>query len=74
MHGFLKGSESFASRRIKLAGVSLISTGNKLRKQSLIVGLCLLIFFQTAAGRLIERVVPFTYTVFGVVLAPEFCA
>jgi hypothetical protein len=36
-HGFLKSSESFASRRIKLAGVSLISTGNKLRKQSLIV-------------------------------------
>jgi len=35
----------------------------------MVVGLCLLIFFQTAAGKLIERVVPFTYTVYGVVLA-----
>ncbi|MEO6741982.1 MAG: molybdenum ABC transporter permease, partial [Chthoniobacteraceae bacterium] len=35
----------------------------------MVVGLCLLIFFQTAAGKLIERAVPFTYTVAGVVLA-----
>jgi molybdate transport system permease protein len=35
----------------------------------MVVGLCLLIFFQTPAGKLIERVVPFTYTVAGVVLA-----
>jgi molybdate transport system permease protein len=35
----------------------------------MVVGLCLLIFFQTTAGKLIERVVPFTYTVAGVVLA-----
>jgi molybdate transport system permease protein len=34
-----------------------------------VVGLCLLIFFQTPVGRTIERVVPFTYTVAGVVLA-----
>ena len=35
----------------------------------MVVGLCLLIFFQTPAGKLIERAVPFTYTVAGVVLA-----
>jgi len=35
----------------------------------MVVGLCLLIFFQTAAGKLIERAIPFTYTVYGVVLA-----
>ncbi len=35
----------------------------------MVVGLCLLIFFQTAAGKLIEHVIPFTYTVAGVVLA-----
>lgn len=35
----------------------------------MVVGLCLLILFQTALGRAIERVVPFTYTVAGVVLA-----
>ncbi len=35
----------------------------------MVVGLCLLIFFQTPFGRAIERVVPFTYTVAGVVLA-----
>ena len=35
----------------------------------LVVGLCLLIFFQTTAGKLIERAIPFTYTVYGVVLA-----
>ena len=35
----------------------------------MVVGLCLLIFFQTAAGKLIEKGIPFTYTVAGVVLA-----
>jgi molybdate transport system permease protein len=35
----------------------------------MVVGLCLLIFFQTVVGHLIERVMPFTYTVAGVVLA-----
>jgi molybdate transport system permease protein len=35
----------------------------------MVVGLCLLIFFQTPAGQWIERVVPFTYTAAGVVLA-----
>ena len=35
----------------------------------LVVGLCLLIFFQTWAGKLIEKAIPFTYTVAGVVLA-----
>ncbi|MBI3877910.1 MAG: ABC transporter permease, partial [Verrucomicrobia bacterium] len=35
----------------------------------MVVGLCLLIFFQTPVGKLVERVVPFTYTVAGVVLA-----
>ena len=35
----------------------------------MVVGLCLLILFQTPMGRGIERVVPFTYTVAGVVLA-----
>ncbi len=35
----------------------------------MVVGLCLLVFFQTAAGRLIERAVPFTYAIGGVVLA-----
>jgi len=35
----------------------------------MVVGLCLLIFFQTGAGQAIERFVPFTYTVAGVVLA-----
>jgi molybdate transport system permease protein len=35
----------------------------------MVVGLCLLIFFQTFLGHVIERVIPFTYTVAGVVLA-----
>jgi len=35
----------------------------------MVVGLCLLIFFQTPAGKMIESVIPFTYTVAGVVLA-----
>lgn len=35
----------------------------------MVVGLCLLIFFQTPAGKAIERVIPFTYSVAGVVLA-----
>lgn len=35
----------------------------------MVVGICLLIFFQTMAGKLIEQVVPLTYTVGGVVLA-----
>ena len=35
----------------------------------LVVGLCLLIFFQTWMGKVIESAIPFTYTVAGVVLA-----
>lgn len=35
----------------------------------MVLGLCLLIFFQTWAGHLIERVIPLTYTVYGVILA-----
>lgn len=35
----------------------------------MVVGLCLLILFQTPAGRAVDKVVPFTYTVYGVVLA-----
>ncbi len=35
----------------------------------MVVGLCLLIFFQTPVGKMIESVIPFTYTVAGVVLA-----
>lgn len=35
----------------------------------MVVGLCLLIFFQTPIGQGIESVVPFTYTVAGVALA-----
>ncbi|MFA6543669.1 MAG: ABC transporter permease [Limisphaerales bacterium] len=35
----------------------------------MVMGLCLLILFQTPFGQVIERFVPFTYTVFGVVLA-----
>jgi molybdate transport system permease protein len=35
----------------------------------MVVGLCLLILFQTPFGRAVERIVPFTYTVAGVVLA-----
>ena len=35
----------------------------------LVIGLCLLIFFQTAAGKAIEAAVSFTYQVAGVVLA-----
>lgn len=35
----------------------------------MVVGLCLLIFFQTRLGQAIESVVPFTYTVAGVALA-----
>lgn len=35
----------------------------------MVIGLCLLIFFQTSVGHSIERVIPFTYTVYGVVLA-----
>lgn len=35
----------------------------------MVVGLCLLIFFQTRLGQSIEAVFPFTYTIAGVVLA-----
>jgi molybdate transport system permease protein len=35
----------------------------------MVIGLCLLIFFQTRIGHAIEHVIPFTYTVFGVVIA-----
>jgi len=35
----------------------------------MVMGLCLLILFQTAFGRVVEAVIPFTYTVAGVVLA-----
>ncbi len=35
----------------------------------MVVGLCLLILFQSPVGHLIERAVPFTYTIYGVVLA-----
>jgi molybdate transport system permease protein len=35
----------------------------------MVMGLCLLILFQTGFGGMIEKVIPFTYTVFGVVLA-----
>lgn len=35
----------------------------------MVVGLCLLIFFQTKMGHLIEKVIPFTYSIAGVVLA-----
>jgi molybdate transport system permease protein len=35
----------------------------------MVVGICLLIFFQTPMGRAIEATLPFTYTIAGVVLA-----
>lgn len=35
----------------------------------MVVGLCLLILFQTRLGRAVDRVLPFTYTVAGVILA-----
>jgi molybdate transport system permease protein len=35
----------------------------------MVVGLCLLIFFQTPIGQGIEKLIPFTYTVAGVALA-----
>ena len=35
----------------------------------MVIGLCLLILFQTRMGGFVDSVIPFTYTVFGVVLA-----
>lgn len=35
----------------------------------MVVGICLLIFFQTSLGKAVETVLPFTYTIAGVVLA-----
>jgi molybdate transport system permease protein len=35
----------------------------------MVIGLCLLILFQTHLGRAVERIVPFTYAVNGVILA-----
>lgn len=35
----------------------------------MVVGLCLLIFFQTPLGKRIDALIPFTYTIAGVVLA-----
>ena len=35
----------------------------------MVIGICLLIFFQTPLGRAIENVISFTYTIAGVVLA-----
>jgi len=35
----------------------------------MVIGLCLLMFFQTSSGQLFEKVLPLTYTVYGIVLA-----
>jgi molybdate transport system permease protein len=35
----------------------------------MVIGLCLLIFFQTPVGHAIERITPFTYSVAGIILA-----
>jgi len=35
----------------------------------MVIGLCLLIFFQTRIGKAIEALIPFTYTIAGVILA-----
>ncbi len=35
----------------------------------MVLGLCLLIFFQTRTGRFLEQAIPLTYTVYGVIFA-----
>ncbi|MEW6306264.1 MAG: ABC transporter permease [Verrucomicrobiota bacterium] len=35
----------------------------------MVMGLCLLILFQTGFGKFVEQAIPFTYTVYGVILA-----
>lgn len=57
--------------RVRFPGKGLVETilDIPIFLPPMVIGLCLLIFFQTEAGRWIERAVPFTYTVAGVVLA-----
>ena len=57
--------------RGKFRGRSLLETALDIPivLPPMVIGLCLLILFQTRFGGLVEGVIPFTYTVFGVVLA-----
>ena len=62
--GYLLSRGSFAGKPLLDAALDI-----PIVLPPMVVGLCLLIFFQTPAGKLIDRVLPFTYTIAGVVLA-----
>jgi molybdate transport system permease protein len=62
--GYLLARGRFAGRSIVEALIDI-----PIVLPPMVLGLCLLIFFQTAAGHFIELAIPFTYTVYGVVLA-----
>lgn len=57
--------------RIRLPGATLIESllDIPIVLPPMVMGLCLLIFFQTVVGRMIDDVVPFTFTAAGVILA-----
>lgn len=62
--GYLMSRTAFPGRSIIDAALDI-----PIVLPPMVVGLCLLIFFQTPIGHAIEAVVPFTYTVAGVALA-----
>lgn len=62
--GYLMSRARFAGRSIIDAALDI-----PIVLPPMVVGLCLLIFFQTNLGHAIEKVIPFTYTVAGVALA-----
>lgn len=62
--GYLMSRKNFPGRSVVDAALDI-----PIVLPPMVVGLCLLIFFQTSFGHAIERVIPFTYTVAGVALA-----
>lgn len=62
--GYLMARRSFPGRSLVDAALDI-----PIMLPPMVIGLSLLIFFQTPLGKTIETVIPFTYTVAGVVLA-----
>lgn len=62
--GYLLARKSFAGKALLDAALDI-----PIVLPPMVVGLCLLIFFQTRIGKAIEMAIPFTYTQAGVVLA-----
>lgn len=62
--GFLLSRKKFWGKTIVEAALDI-----PIVLPPMVIGLCLLILFQTWFGKTVEKVIPFTYTVYGVVLA-----